>query len=292
MDEREADAGHDRGHAEPEGRDEDHAPRGPAGGDRRQQDQQRVGRRDEAAGEAEHEQAAPVDACGRRAARGGGGRRRGECSSGPSAARGRARACAWSCVGSCSCVVLVVVVVRGRARGRARARGRVRARRARRAANPRRTSVTSIQPPIDDDRHRRDQRRDPDDEVGRRAPTRPPGPRPRARGSRACAMTLTARPRPSAWRGVPARADEVGGHQRLAVPRRQRVAGAERGGRRAAAISRAAGVAGAWRRTSGIDASPLGTAAADRDGRRPDARRLEPVTVSPAAAGRPRRRPP
>ena len=39
--------------------------------------------------------------------------------------------------------------------------------------------------------------------------------------------TLTDSPSPSAWSGRPSRPDEVGRHQRLAVPRRQRVPGAE-----------------------------------------------------------------
>ena len=79
-----------------------------------------------------------------------------------------------------------------------------------------------------DDRDRgHDRRRPHDHDVGR--PGRPGRRRrrPRARGSRWCA---TASPRvrdPTAWSGGPARPDEVGGHQGLAVAGRERVAGAE-----------------------------------------------------------------
>ena len=63
-------AGHHGRHAEPERDDEHEAERRPAGRDRPEQDQQRARRRDEPAGQAEHEQAAPGD--GRVPAAGGG----------------------------------------------------------------------------------------------------------------------------------------------------------------------------------------------------------------------------
>src|SRR4051812_19922615 len=58
-DEREPDAAHDEGHPEPE-RDDEQEPEGrSAGRDRAEEDQERAGRRDQAAGQAEDEQAPP-----------------------------------------------------------------------------------------------------------------------------------------------------------------------------------------------------------------------------------------
>ena len=209
--------------------DEHDAPAGPAGGDRREQDQQRAGRRDEAAGEAEHEQAAPADRSSRRAARGGGGRRRGECSR-PSAATGASWTWpeAWSWAGCASWPCSWPVVVRAWSSARARGRGRAwsRASCACSAVRARRHAA----PDLGEQHPAADQRRSTP-----RRPAAPRGPRgpaaastpPRARRAASARIpsvcdTLTARPEAHGVARRPARADEVRGHQRLAVARRQR----------------------------------------------------------------------
>ena len=57
----EADAAQDEGHPEPEGHDEDQAVGRSIHVDRGEQDDQGIRRRDQAAGQPEHEQAAPAD---------------------------------------------------------------------------------------------------------------------------------------------------------------------------------------------------------------------------------------
>ena len=137
------------------------------------------------------------------------------CSRRSCAARGRCagRACRagapWSCACSWSCSWVCAGFVRAR------------------AARQRRTSATSIQPPTTTIDTAAMIGRRADDDVGRNAA--PPRRRPaRARGSRPCARR-TPRARDPARGAGPARPDEVGGHEGLAVARRQGVAGAERG---------------------------------------------------------------
>ena len=207
-DERQPDPAHDQRHPEPE-RDDQDEPEGRApGGDRAEQDQQRAGRGDQAAGQPEDEEAAPRD---RRA-----GRR--EVAVGDAAVAvfmrpGVRRS--WR-------VLVRVLVVRAHGRERGAVVG---------GADPPAPATLADQHPAADrhDRDGRDDRRRLHDEVRRQEPSGPD----HQGGEDQDAERVRERDRQPEPRGVerrPARPDEVGGHQRLAVAGRQRVAGAERGG--------------------------------------------------------------
>ena len=171
------------------------------------------------------EQAAPGDRRAGRRAGGCGGCRRG-C-----ARRASAASCAWAWSPACGCV-------RSSSRSSAwpswsgASCAMVRASWARGQRPPCAPSTDLAEQHPAADRHDRDGRHD----RRRRERPRPARgsparrrPAPRGRGSRSCATrSPTARDR-AAWSGVPARPDEVGGHQRLAVPGRQGMPGAEGG---------------------------------------------------------------